>query len=184
MEGWCGRCMWPASRCGGGPWMADATADAPRRCRRRVELAHQGLPARLQVFWAQRRSTPDLSSLAERLAADPEADIPSSIGFDSLQSLPTTLPWLRGGGGGGSGGGGGGQAPSTWQPHEGGGITGSADQLPAVPGQVASLMRQPTFEAVAAALRQRLGLTLFGFDLVFDRVAGEGGVASVPGDLF
>jgi inositol-1,3,4-trisphosphate 5/6-kinase/inositol-tetrakisphosphate 1-kinase len=34
-------------------------------------------------------------------------------------------------------------------------------------------MRRPTFEAVAAALRQRLGLTLFGFDLVFDRSAGE-----------
>ena len=34
------------------------------------------------------------------------------------------------------------------------------------------LMRRSTFEAVAAALRQRLGLTLFGFDIVFDSSAG------------
>ena len=27
----------------------------------------------LQVFWAERKSTPDLRSLAEQLAADPEA---------------------------------------------------------------------------------------------------------------
>ncbi|PRW44989.1 inositol 4-trisphosphate 5 6-kinase family [Chlorella sorokiniana] len=109
-----------------------------------------------QVFWAERKSTPDLRSLAEQLAADPEADVPDSISFDSLKSLPTTLPWLR---------------KQQAQPQAAG---GSADGgLPPVPGQVASLMQRPTFEAVAAALRKRLGLTLFGFDLVFDSIAGE-----------
>lgn len=93
----------------------------------------------------QRRSTPDLGPLVAALAADPEgADAPASLGFDSLKSLPTSLPWLRRG------------APADGAPP---------------PGH--ELLRRPTFEAVAAALRARLGLTLFGFDLVFDPSAGE-----------
>ncbi|KAL4448397.1 hypothetical protein ABPG75_005616 [Micractinium tetrahymenae] len=147
-----------------------------------------------QVFWAQRKSTPDLGPLARRLAEDPEADIPSSIGFDSLQSLPTTLPWLRqlaapapaaaaaaaavaaagpGAAEGTTGGAGEQQAAaagaSLAQPAAAAAASGAQAALP--PGY--ELMRRPTFEAVAAALRQQLGLTLFGFDLVFDRAAGE-----------
>ena len=44
---------------------------------------------------------------------------------------------------------------------------------PAAPPPGRELLRRPVFEAVAAALRARLGLTLFGFDLVFDPAAGE-----------
>ncbi|KAL4433219.1 hypothetical protein ABPG77_003267 [Micractinium sp. CCAP 211/92] len=139
-----------------------------------------------QVFWTQRRSTPDLGPLARILADDPDADIPSSIGFDSLKSLPTTLPWLRR------------LEPPAPEPAataaaaaagfepeaagssngDPGAPRGAAAAAPAGHAQAAQspgheLMRRPTFEAIAAALRQQLGLTLFGFDLVFDRVAGE-----------
>lgn len=97
------------------------------------------------------------------------ADVPDSISFDSLKSLPTTLPWLR-------------KQQAQQQAQAGSSSAdassapaaqpAAADGLPPVPGQVASLMRRPTFEAVAAVLRKRLGLTLFGFDLVFDSIAG------------
>lgn len=114
-----------------------------------------------QVFWTQRRSTPDLRCLVQRMAADPEgADAPASIGFDSLKSLPTTLPWLRRQQ----------QGAATSAPAPGEGGEGAAASA-AVPGH--ELLRRPTFEAVAEALRARLGLTLFGFDLVFDPAAGE-----------
>ena len=100
----------------------------------------------------------------------PLADVPDSISFDSLKSLPTTLPWLRK------------QqaqqaqaAASSTEASSTPAHSAAADGLPPVPGQVASLMRRPTFEAVAAALRKRLGLTLFGFDLVFDSIAGAVG---------
>lgn len=101
------------------------------------------------------------------------ADVPDSISFDSLKSLPTTLPWLRKQ-----------QAQQQAQAAAASGTDGAAAAaqpavadggLPPVPGQVASLMQRPTFEAVAAALRKRLGLTLFGFDLVFDSIAGAVG---------
>ncbi len=152
--------------------------------------------AGLQVFWTQRRSTPDLGPLARILADDPDADIPSSIGFDSLKSLPTTLPWLRRleppapepaataaaaaagpgpGAAGSSKGNPGEQQATAGNPGE---QRGAAAAAPAGDAQAAEspgheLMRRPTFEAIAAALRQQLGLTLFGFDLVFDRVAGK-----------
>ena len=113
-----------------------------------------------QVFWALRRSTPDLGSLVALLAADPEADIPSSIGFDSLKSLPTSLPWLRRAGGNIAAAAGAGAG------------TMAAEGAAAGPPPGHELMRRSTFEAVAAALRQRLGLTLFGFDIVFDSSAG------------
>lgn len=93
------------------------------------------------------------------------ADVPDSISFDSLKSLPTTLPWLRKQ-----------QAQAGSSSADASSVPAAqpaaADGLPPVPGQVASLMRRPTFEAVAAVLRKRLGLTLFGFDLVFDSMAG------------
>lgn len=143
-----------------------------------------------QVFWTQRKSTPDLGPLARKLADDPDADIPSSIGFDSLKSLPTTLPWLRQlappahaaapaavaaaaattldpGAAASSAGGPSKQLEAAAGPQPAAG--GAQAALP--PGY--ELMRRPTFEAVATALRQQLGLTLFGFDLVFDRVAGK-----------
>lgn len=110
-----------------------------------------------QVFWTQRRSTPDLGPLARLLAEDPAADLPTSVGFDSLKSLPTSLPWAR-------------QAASTAGAAPGGAAAAAGREAEAPPGH--ELMRQPTFEAVASALRARLGLTLFGFDLVFDRAAG------------
>lgn len=105
-----------------------------------------------RVFSARRRSTPDLAPLARLLAADPDAGVPAAIDFDSLRSLPTLLPWTqRAQKAGGSGGGRG------------------SDAAP-----VPELLQHPhTLEAVAAALRQELGLTLFGFDVVFDAPAGE-----------
>ena len=131
----------------------------------RVTSPHRWL---LQVFWTQRKSTPDLAPLAAQLAADADADIPASIGFDSLKSLPTTLPWLRRTQKP--------QAPAQHEQQQAQQAQAEADGVAAGSGggSVAGreLMRQPTFEAVAAALRQRLGLTLFGFDLVFDRAAG------------
>lgn len=142
--------------------------------------------AGLQVFWTQRRSTPDLGPLARILADDPDADIPSSIGFDSLKSLPTTLPWLRRleppapepaatAAAAATGPGPEAAGSSKGNPGE---QRGAAAAAPAGDAQAAEppgyeLMRRPTFEAIAAALRQQLGLTLFGFDLVFDRVAGK-----------
>lgn len=107
---------------------------------------------------------PACQLLTSRTPVPPSlADVPDSISFDSLKSLPTTLPWLRKqqaqAAAAGSAGG-----PAAAVHSDGG--------LPPVPGQVASLMQRPTFEAVAASLRKRLGLTLFGFDLVFDSIAG------------
>lgn len=128
-----------------------------------------------QVYWTLRRSTPDLAGLAAQLEADPEgADIPASIAFDSLKSLPTSLPWLRGGAGGSGSAGGGAAAAAAEGAAAAAGAGEGAERGPP-PGQ--ELMRQSTFEAVADALREGLGLTLFGFDLVFDSAAGGWGWA-------
>ncbi|KAL4857680.1 Inositol-tetrakisphosphate 1-kinase 6 [Chlorella vulgaris] len=119
-----------------------------------------------RVFWTQRPSTPNLGQLAAQLAANPDADIPASIGFDSLRSLPTKLPEQRRAAQTQAGGGVGEGAAS-------GCSTGSSTSGVAGEARGQHLMQQGTFEAVAAALRQRLGLTLFGFDLVLDHGAGE-----------
>lgn len=147
------------------------------------------------MFWTHRKSTPDLGPLARRLASNPDANIPTSIAFDSLKSLPTTLPWLRqldppapapavaaapaAAGAGPAAAGSAKGGPSEQLPaaaaaglQEPGAAAAAGEAQAALPPGY-ELMRRPTFEAVAAALRQQLGLTLFGFDLVLDRAAGK-----------
>lgn len=107
---------------------------------------------------AQRKSTPDLGPLARHLAANPEADVPSSIAFDSLKSLPTSLPWTR-------------QLEQQ-----------AAGPAGALGGQrsPSRVLEQGIAELVARLLRQRLELTLFGFDIVISD-AGESCDVSMRG---
>eukprot|EP00887_Chlorella_sp_A99_P007410 scaffold2.g7410.t1 len=119
-----------------------------------------------EVFYTQRRSTPDLGPLAAQLADDPEADIPAAIDFDSLRSLPTSLPWGRRRGPG----------PAAEEAAVGaGGGSPAAAPVPPVPPASAEelLLRAETVRVVAGVLHDELGLTLFGFDLVVDPAAGE-----------
>jgi hypothetical protein len=96
----------------------------------------------------QRKSTPDLRLPVELLASEPSAGIPTSLGFDSLKSLPTTLPWAA-------------ATPGA----AGGAAAGDGEQ------QGRELL-QDTAELVAGLLRERLRLTLFGFDVVISDAGG------------
>lgn len=107
---------------------------------------------------------------------DVGSEIPTSIEFDSLTSLPTSLPWLRG-----------------LDPPEIGILPGAGvfdpgavspeesyyNQIQSVQGQGqvdrpwAAVMRPEFLSRLADVLRRQLGLTLFGFDVVFDYAAGE-----------
>jgi hypothetical protein len=128
-----------------------------------------------QVFSVQKRSTPDLQPLRDYLASnlsgnrsssrcggngggggngseeeDDDLDIPTSIEFHSLESLPTSLPWLS----------------RLAGPND----TFTAAQLPSPP---AAMMHSGFLTRLAQVFRKHLGLTLFGFDVVFDYAAGE-----------
>jgi hypothetical protein len=125
--------------------------------------------------------------MATALDAPATQDIPTSISFDSLKCLPTSMPWVRRS-----------QqqqqqqqrsrplvgpessaapdAAAAEEPAQAGGAHATSAGAPpppppAQPGR-SGWMRQSTFEAVASALRETLGLTLFGFDLVYDAAAG------------
>lgn len=112
--------------------------------------------ALLQVFMLQRKSTPDLQPLVQRhLAANPDADLPSSINFDSLKSLPTALPWAR----------------QLGEQQPAAAAAGSARQEPQQ-GSGSRQLEQATAELVARLLREQLHLTLFGFDIVIDHQGG------------
>jgi len=122
-----------------------------------------------QVFSAQKRSTPNLQPLREILAShvssgwddggggvaggeeEEDLDIPTSIEFNSLESLPTSLPWLR-----------------RITDSSSAGATGAlAPQMPA------AMMHSDFLTQLAQVLKKHLSLTLFGFDVVFDYAAGE-----------
>jgi hypothetical protein len=119
-----------------------------------------------QVFTLQRKSTPNLGPLVAQLAAAPEADIPAAINFDSLHSLPTSLPWAR-------------PTPATQQPQGVGLAAATQDANGKVQQQQKQgrednhLVREEALIQIAAILQRQINLTLFGFDLVFDRAAGE-----------
>jgi hypothetical protein len=116
-----------------------------------------------QVFSVQKRSTPNLQPLRDFLASyttsgvggvglvggqeKEDVDIPTSIEFNSLESLPISLPWLR-------------QITDSSS-------AGASQQVPA------AIMHPDFLTQLAQVLRKHLGLTLFGFDVVFDYAAGE-----------
>ena len=113
------------------------------------------------MFTVQRKSTPDLVPLVRHLAAaasspkgssggSSSSSIPATVNFDSLKSLPTTLPF-----------------PAA---AEAAGAAAAAQPAPA-----ARQVQQGTVEMVAGLLREELGLTLFGFDVVVSD-AGEAGL--------
>ncbi|KAL4520125.1 hypothetical protein Ndes2526B_g01335 [Nannochloris sp. 'desiccata'] len=117
-----------------------------------------------QVFSVQKRSTPDLQPLRDFLAShvssgevvgnggeeEEDLGIPTSIEFNSLESLPTSLPWLRR-------------------------LIDSSDAgtTTLAPVPPAALMHPGFLTQLAQVFRKHLGLTLFGFDVVFDYAAGE-----------
>lgn len=109
------------------------------------------------VFSTRKRSSPNLAPLRQLLLemegeGDIEdAEIPTAIEFNSLESLPVSLPWLPSDPG----------APDSGAERSGG------------------LMRPEFFEALAGVLQRHMGLTLFGFDVVFDAVDGEAVVVDV-----
>ena len=126
-----------------------------------------------QVFSVQKRSTPDLQPLRDFLAShlssngnsgngngngnstneeeDEALDIPTSIEFNSLESLPTSLPWLS--------------------RLAGGDPSSNATAPP--PPPPAAMMHPGFLTQIAQVFKKHLGLTLFGFDVVFDYAAGE-----------
>ena len=97
-------------------------------------------------------------------------DFPASIEFNSLESLPVNLPWLR-----------------KLHAHEGRGEGEEPEKAeeveaehrhadaPLLPLQTATagFMRPDFLARLAEVLRRQVGLTLFGFDVVFDFSAGE-----------
>lgn len=76
-------------------------------------------------------------------------EVPACIEFDSLESLPVTLPWQQAAGR---------QQPVARQQQQ---------ELKR------ALLRPEFLEALAHVARDHLRLTLFGFDVVFDAAAGE-----------
>ena len=101
----------------------------------------------MQVFVTQRKSTPDLQPLVQQLAmSGQDTGIPACIGFDSLKSLPTALPWSAAAPAG---------EPATSSAPEGSQGRYRSREL-----------RQGTVELLADLLRRQLQLTLFGFDVV------------------
>lgn len=109
---------------------------------------------KLQVYTHKKKSTPDLSPLSTLLATDPNCDIPTSLHFDSLHSLPVTLP-------------------KSLQPG------GHAELQAESKAKAEALLRPQYLESIAHALREQLKLTLFGFDVVFDVTAGEARVVDL-----
>lgn len=77
------------------------------------------------------------------LEKDKMEALPSCIEFDSLHSLPTRLPWLENG----------------------------VSDLTRTPSF--SILTDYFFEQLANIVRERISLSVFGFDVVFDRQAGE-----------
>lgn len=154
-----------------------------------------------QVFTAAKRSTPDLGPLKDLLEGDEEGereeltdgidgnedeeefDVPPSIEFHSLQSLPVSLPWARAVAADAAPGASNPQTPIVGVeiPQE---ATFSPE--PESPAPLAgplpfssAVMRPEFFNRMAEVLRRQLGLTLFGFDVVFDYSAGEAVVLDV-----
>jgi inositol-1,3,4-trisphosphate 5/6-kinase len=129
-----------------------------------------------QVFSVQKRSTPDLQPLRDFLALhlssgghggggnrgdtveeeeeDEDLDIPTSIEFNSLESLPVSLPWLS-------------------RIMDPGAPAASAATAPPPTPPPAGVMHPGFLTQLAQVFRKHLGLTLFGFDVVFDYAAGE-----------
>ena len=98
------------------------------------------------------------------------SEIPTSIEFDSLHSLPVSLPWLR-------------DIEPQQRSYPLGSQRGGIDPgndvkkepypYPLPEQSWAAVMRPEFLKKLADVLRQQLGLTLFGFDVVFDHAAGE-----------
>ena len=105
------------------------------------------------VFCAPRASIPDVAPAPDGVVAGPDALERLVLRFDSLKSLPTRLPAHMAAAGGSDSGNGDGD--------------GAADLAAAAP------LDQQALEAVAAFLRARLGLSLFGFDVVVASATGE-----------
>ncbi|KAI8475821.1 MAG: hypothetical protein J3K34DRAFT_456019 [Monoraphidium minutum] len=122
------------------------------------------------VFYATRASIPDVArpGAAALAAAAAAAGGPAAerlaLRFDSLASLPTALPPHMAAGGGATLQPSGGGAPA----EAGGAAAAAAAAAPAAPP-----LHQGALEAVAGFLRGRLGLSLFGFDIVVCADTGE-----------
>jgi len=104
----------------------------------------------LASFWSQVFVTPRASIPDIHISSSPteQQQQQQCLLFDSLASLPTQLPMHC--------------TQQQQQQEEGAGAAATvpSSQLPVQPPQ------QQAVEAVAACLRQHLGLTLFGFDVV------------------
>jgi hypothetical protein len=122
-----------------------------------------------RAFFVERPSTPNLRAACVGGGND-GGRTPDVVAFDSLASLPTSLPWVQ-----------------TQSPYRMAGSDAAAakERSPAASIEPenesdADAVRgsaHPVVPALvnilASVFREQLGLTLFGFDLVWDAAAGE-----------